>query len=34
MMAVLKEAAEASRSVEEILQEERDHAQECSAPQG
>lgn len=34
MMAVLKEAAEASRSVEEILQEERDHAQECAAPQG
>ena len=34
MMAVLKEAADASRSVEEILQEERDHAQECAAPQG
>jgi hypothetical protein len=34
MMAVLKEAADASRSVEEILQEERDHAQECAATQG
>ncbi len=34
VMAVLKEAADASRSAEDMLQEERDHAQECAAPQG
>lgn len=34
VMEVLKEAAAASREVEEILQEERDHAQECAAQKG
>lgn len=34
VMAVLREAAEANREYEEMLQEERDHAQECAAAQG
>ena len=32
-MAVLKEAADASREAEQMLQEERDYAQDCAAPQ-
>jgi len=34
VMAVMKEAADASLEAEQMLQEERDHAQECAAPQG
>ena len=34
VMAVLKEAADVSREVEVILQEERDHAEECAAQKG